>query len=79
MLYLVLDTGSEIGWNIGGDNTVLLFASKVIEIRANGNELGLIYERFSNIPMPINCRIVNWYGDIAKFIIANLFNMKESF
>lgn len=75
MLYLVLDTGSEISWNIGDDVSTLLYASKVVEIQAYGDELELIIKRFNNIPTPTNCRIVNWFGDTAKFIVSNLHNM----
>ncbi len=45
--------------------------SKVEEVQADGYELVRIMQQFKNLPMHHN-EIVHWFGDDAKFIIANL-------
>jgi len=50
-------------------------ANDVVNIQADGDELNLIYDSFSNIPKPTSIHrnpCVTWYGDIAKFIVWNL-------
>jgi len=40
-------------------------------IQANGDELELILSSFKNLPYS-NQPVVKWYGDMAKFIMANI-------
>jgi hypothetical protein len=44
--------------------------SQVIEVQADGDELLHITQRFTNLPMT-NGRVVRWFGDHARFIVAN--------
>lgn len=55
----------------------------VTELRADSDELNYIRKRFDNLPMPKSektepgvivkdMRSVVWYGDMARFIFANL-------
>ena len=48
-------------------------ARNVIEAQADGHELAAIYHQFPNIPKSKGSRVVNWFGDHAKFIAANLY------
>ena len=43
----------------------------VHRIKADGDELGYIECKFSNIPM-CRSRVVIWFGEMAKFIAHNL-------
>ena len=40
-------------------------------VQADGDELELIRDKLSNIPMA-DRRVVKWYGEDARFIIMNL-------
>lgn len=44
----------------------------LVEVQADGDELDFISVQYSNIPMVARNRIVRWFGDDAKFIVANL-------
>lgn len=79
------DTKLEKQWYIGGVKPLNDFEITTISyIQADGDELEHIRVLFTHrftadiththctIPLPINKRIVKWYGDIAKTIIANL-------
>jgi hypothetical protein len=52
-------------------------AEHVISVQADGDELQLIRDecggRWESLPDVVNKRVVNWYGDDAKFIVGNLF------
>ena len=41
------------------------------EITVYGPELNIILSRFANLPVPIQATKVRWFGDLAKFIVAN--------
>lgn len=61
-------------WKIG-DQSPKLDTEYIEYIVANGMELSLVLSRFQNIPKPEKFNQVDsvyWYGDHAKFIIANL-------
>ena len=58
-------------WHVGEKYVFGIFADYVIEIQADGDELEYIKNNFTNIPYS-NKRVVNWKGDIAKFIVRNL-------
>ena len=72
MLYITRDshiTGHRIDeYHIGemvgcGDN--------VTSIQADGDELEHIIKTFENVPIRKNGRVVNYFGDMAKFIVEN--------
>ena len=48
-------------------------AEEVLSVQADCDELQLILEEISGIPHHANRRVQRWYGDDAKFIVANLF------
>lgn len=43
----------------------------VESVQADGHELEYIEKQFTNLPKA-NIRVVNWFGDHAKFIVGNL-------
>ena len=69
----------RITWRIG-DALPILFAmaqENITSISADGEELDHIKINFDNLPMPAFRRIVFWYGDTAKFIVANFWANKS--
>ncbi len=61
-------------WHIGEPNPlkdVPERVAQVIEVQADGDELGHIANTFTNVPMAKK-NTVRWHGDIAKFIAQNL-------
>lgn len=44
----------------------------VMEVQADGNELEAIKRQLENIPFAKGKRVVRWFGDDARFIIANI-------
>jgi hypothetical protein len=73
MLYFVTSDKKEIAWHTR-EKCPLTFADRgnIIEVQADGDELEYIKNKFTNIPMSTN-RVINWYGDIARFIASNMF------
>jgi hypothetical protein len=72
MLYISTTKGSfetdfrkigHIADNMEGD---------VVALGATDDDLNYIDARFTNIPMPINKRMVHWFGDMASFIVHNM-------
>ena len=64
----------EYVWHVGETKTPA-YPTEVIAIVADGDELDYILAMFDNIPrlsIKSTRRVVTWYGDIAKFIWANL-------
>jgi len=57
-------------WHVG-ELSLFGYARDVCEIYADGDELWKIKSEIQGIPMS-NQRGVFWYGDHAKFILANL-------
>lgn len=47
------------------------FSVDEIAVHADGHELEVIREQFSNIPMTAN-RVVCWTGETARFIVENI-------
>lgn len=45
---------------------------EIVRIQADGDELELIKNSFTNIPIPTKKRVVQWFGEMAQFIFANL-------
>lgn len=61
-------------WHIGEKNPIPYNGvNSVIDIQADGDELRHIQSSFTNIPIA-NVRVMRWFGDIARTIIANLTN-----
>ena len=76
MLYFTVtdsNTGlhSEHTWHVG-EQTYSACASYVSSVQADGDELDYIKETMLHLPMRRDKSVVSWYGDHAKFIIANL-------
>lgn len=78
-LDIVFHDGHELTWHIG--QKLPIFSTKQIDaishIQADGDELQHIMNLFSidgvfTIPMPKVGRVIRWFGDIAKTIIANI-------
>lgn len=44
----------------------------VVEVYADCHELDLIERQFINLPMPHKSRGGQWFGDMARFIHANM-------
>lgn len=65
MLYIV-SAGKEYTWHLG--NKCSLPVSTVTEIQADGDELEWIRSSFTGLPNYSDARVLNWYGDHAKFI-----------
>lgn len=46
---------------------------EVLEVQADGDELMEILNKAVNLPQrPASCRVQNWFGDDAKWIVANI-------
>lgn len=45
---------------------------EVVMVQADGHELAYILTHFTNIPVSDATRVMQWYGDHAKFIAHNL-------
>jgi hypothetical protein len=46
---------------------------EVVEVQADGDELAYILNRAVNLPQrPAHCRVQNWFGDDAKWIVSNI-------
>lgn len=80
-----MKNGASYRWYVGQKCPISRDACADIElIQADGDELGVIVQQYKcardvsntmyNIPMPMNIRVVVWYGDIAAGIVANLDN-----
>jgi hypothetical protein len=55
-----------------GDNSHRELASTCLELQADGDELDAIREQFPFLMPRNNKRVIRWFGDVAKFICANL-------
>lgn len=73
MMYIVFNDGECVSWHVGRAKPILPEeAVKVAEVQADGNELTHIMTNFVNIPASVRVRSQRWFGDMAKFIAANL-------
>lgn len=71
-LYITFEDNSGTNWHIGEKNPVEYGKVNFVrEVQADGHELDHIHGNFSRIP-EANKRVVRWFGDHAKFIVANL-------
>lgn len=71
MLYFVLRNDKSISWHIG-EAKPNFETEDIVEIQADCDELNYIFNNFRGIPFAFNKRVVNWFGDVAKFIAHNL-------
>lgn len=67
--YLVKEDGTERQFHIGAsfDHKE---AADVVEVQLDGDELQRAEDNFPNLPKA-RTRVVRYFGDHAKFIIAN--------
>ena len=73
MLYIKFNNGSDREWYVGrGPKEIKKYSLEVSSVQADGDELEHIKDKFKNIPLSIVERVVTWFGDNAKFIVANL-------
>ena len=73
MLYIKFNNGSDREWHVGrGNKEIKKYSVEVSSIQADGDELEHIEDKFNNIPTVKSERVVTWFGDDAKFIVANL-------
>jgi hypothetical protein len=73
MMYVIVGR-EEYTWHVGEYNIKLTSSdlSRVSCVQADGDELDYILRNFKNIPVSTNVTVVRWFGDVAKFIAANL-------
>jgi hypothetical protein len=71
MLYIVYKSGEEQSWHMPFDLTLKMSARAVEEVQADGDELEYIRNNFTNLPTATG-RVARWFGETARFIIANL-------
>jgi len=57
-------------WHIGEPKPILLYRN-VLEVRAGGDELSYIEDRFTNLVTSAS-KVVLWRGEFARFIADNL-------
>lgn len=78
MLIIVLSTGKEHNWHSGVQNPITFHeVSNVIEVQADGDELTFLLRHTENLPITKQLgRYLSqrWFGDHAKFIVANCLN-----
>ncbi len=70
-LYIVNTSGKDEIWHVGTPNLILTEIINVSFIQVDGHELDHIRQQFTNLPMTTK-RSARWFGDLAKFIVANL-------
>ena len=77
MMYIISDRYGEIQWHVGSKGLPPEHVPSVTEVQADGDELNAIVDQGlfviprNNIAMPQR-RVWRFFGDQAKFIIANL-------
>lgn len=81
-LYIVLTKvrkypSHEIEWHVGESNYISVIIDDIHYVQADGDELNYILRKITNIPMAQQGAI-KWYGDHAKFIVGNLFHLREN-
>ena len=74
MLYIIEKVGTTEGthqWHVGSSLPVNLKVDRVVEVQANEDELRYLLTHF-NLPVCSHKKSISWFGDMAKFIVANL-------
>ncbi len=76
MMCITLKSGEDVAWYVNDTTAYHLkepeFIANVVSVFADGHELEHIENSFANVPFRRVKRVVSWYGDMAKFIVANL-------
>lgn len=73
MLVIRLENGNR-SWNVG-QTAPQLSVPEIIGIKhvtADDSELNFIAAHFPSVPIPSHKTSVSWWGDEARFIVANL-------
>ena len=72
-LYIKEHPSYQHVWHVGEEapKFAVSYINDISWVQANGDELAAIMDQFGNLPRSSN-RVVTWYGDHAKFIVANL-------
>lgn len=70
MLYIVLKDSTEIMKHVC--EPIFVDPGTVLEIQADGDELGRILMQCQNIPRT-NSAVQRWFGDMAEFILFNAY------
>lgn len=65
----------HVGTSFSLARTGLIFED-IVEVQADGHELEWVRKNFTNLPCS-NFRVCNWYGDIAKTIVAGLYYLDK--
>ena len=64
--------GRDFEWHVGESPPILYGDVKdVTEVQADGHELDYIINNMEGLPIA-KTRVVRWFGDHARFIVANL-------
>lgn len=63
--------GTNVQWHVG-EPIPEVDILRVVAVNADGDELQYIISRFPNLPYCNHRGLVQWFGDHAKFIVANL-------
>jgi len=81
MLYVETKGDQHFSWHIGDGSLKEVVENSpgagsitdVVMVQADGDELSAIVHQIQNIPRArASARVTAWYGDDAKFIVANL-------
>jgi hypothetical protein len=61
-------------WHVGEPSSLIgSLIATVTEVQADGDELQMIRRCATGLPEPVGAsKVVHWFGDHAKFIVANL-------
>lgn len=71
MLYIVVRDGKIHNWHIDEQNPCDTDPSRVVELQADGHELGHIAMMYPHLVAHGKC-VVRFFGCIAQTIVANL-------
>lgn len=74
MFYCVAG-GKTIQWHTGEDTKILnqIPSKSISEVYADGDELSFILESIKNLPYSQVHPYCVWYGEMARFLMGNLF------
>lgn len=74
MLRIIYDNhGQEetLNYHLGDPTNLLYYAEVATAVQADGEELQTVIRNFDNLPWRRWASIATWFGDTAKFILAN--------
>jgi len=71
MLYIKTEDGDSSSYHVGAGRITSIHPDWVREVQADGHELEVIKEQFTQLPMHSGL-VVNWYDGLAKFIVSNV-------